>query len=405
MRRNSLLTWIFFGLIAVAVASGVFSYLVITLKQGNISLNALLLPLVPVVFVLVGALIISRQPRNVIGWLLMFLGVSVILIAPLDAYLQPFLSESFIPPDSPSFIFLLSLWFNSWDWMLLLLPIMFIMVLFPTGRPLSRRWGWLIYFGLAWAGVSILLTTISTTLSPGIDGGDWTVRNPVGLLDDGEWVNIISPVFVTSLFAWGLLCAVSLFVRFRNEQGVEREQIKWLFFAGAVFAAFFLIPLTMDTTIAEKVWSLLLPFVTLTIPASIAIAILRYRLYDIDIIIRKTLVYTVVSVVLALIYFGGVILLQQLFRGVSGENSPLAIVISTLVIAALFNPLRGRVQDTIDQRFFRRKYDAQQALAAFAATARDEVDMDKLSASLLEVVDETIQPDQTSLWLRAWGKN
>jgi len=324
-----MLAWIFFGLTAVAVTSGVILYLVITLQQGNISLNTLLLPLVPLVFVLVGALIISRHSRNAIGWLMMFLGTSVILIAPLDAYLQPFLIESFIPPESPSPIFLLSLWVNSWDWMLLLLPVMFIMVLFPTGRPLSRRWGWLNYFGMGWAGVSILLTTFSTTLSPGIDGGDWTVRNPIGFLDDGEWVNVVSPVFVTSLFAWGLLSAVSLFVRFRNARGVEREQIKWLFFAGAVFAAFFLIPLTMDTTITEKVWSLLLPFVTLTIPASITIAILRYRLYDIDIIIRKTLVYTVVSVVLALVYFGGVILLQQLFRGVSGENSPLAIVIST----------------------------------------------------------------------------
>jgi hypothetical protein len=189
-------------------------------------------------------------------------------------------------------------------------------------------------------------------------------------------------------------------IRFRRVGGVEREQIKWLFYAAAIFA-FTYVPsfILTDFTDPENLWSFLWVFGMLSIPLAIAIAILRYRLYDIDIIIRRTLQYALLTALLALVYFGGVVLLQSLFESITGEQSAIAIVLSTLVIAALFAPLRLRIQKSIDKRFYRHRYDAEQALASFASTARDEVDLDELTAALVRVVDDTMQPEMVSLWL------
>jgi hypothetical protein len=281
-----------------------------------------------------------------------------------------------------------------------LLPIMFIMVLFPTGRPLSRRWGWLIYLGLIWAGVMILGSTFSEYLAPDTEDVVWRVRNPIGFLPDGGDENILAIVFISPLLIWILMSAVSLFVRFHNSSGVERTQIKWFFYACALYAAGLIITTFLDIPSSPgNFWPILGAFVLLTIPVSIAIAILRYRLYDIDIIIRKTLVYGAMTLLLVVVYFSSVVLLQQFFRALTGQDSPIVIVISTLVIAALFSPLRRRIQNTIDRRFYRRKYDAQQALAAFAATARDEVDMEQLTEQLLNVVQESMQPEHLELRL------
>jgi len=190
-------------------------------------------------------------------------------------------------------------------------------------------------------------------------------------------------------------------VRFRRARGVEREQIKWLFYAGAIFVVFYMPSFIGNTySQAENFWNLLLPIGMSTFPIAIVIAILRYHLYDIDLIIRKTLQYALLTGLLALVYFGSILLLQSLVENLTGVQSPVVIVISTLIIAALFNPLRIRVQDFIDRRFYRKKYDAEQALAQFTATARDEVELDRLNAALLQVVEETMQPEKISLWLK-----
>jgi hypothetical protein len=176
---------------------------------------------------------------------------------------------------------------------------------------------------------------------------------------------------------------------------MEREQIKWLLFAAALF---FLVYTIYFFLIDVQGLTILLGLSILLLPAAIGVAILRYRLYDIDLIIRKTLVYALLSGLLALVYFGLVVLLQSVFDSFTGQQSPIVIVISTLVIAALFVPLRRRVQAVIDRRFFRKKYDAQQVLAQFAQTARDETDMEALTAELMRVVQETMQPTAVDLW-------
>ena len=199
----------------------------------------------------------------------------------------------------------------------------------------------------------------------------------------------------------------------RGSDAVQRQQVKWVVFGFAVT----LIPLgivlivfagtnffetnTLAGQLGFLVWSAFL----VVFPLSIMFSILRYRLWDIDVIIRKTLVYTVVTALLALVYFGSVVLLQRLFGVLTGvEQSPLAIVVSTLAIAALFAPLRRRIQDWIDRRFFRKKYNAQQVLAQFAQTARDETDLDALTAELVRVVQETLQPEHVRIWLKKHPK-
>jgi hypothetical protein len=189
---------------------------------------------------------------------------------------------------------------------------------------------------------------------------------------------------------------------------VERQQIKWLLFACGLFAAIYVsgsFRTEEYNRFNEVVDALLFLLAMPMIPVAIGIAILRYRLWDIDVIIRRTMVYGALTATLALVFFGGVALLQQVFGRITGiESSPIAIVLSTLAIAALFAPLRRRIQDFIDRRFYRQKYNAEQALADFAATARNETDLEALTGKLVEVVSQTTQPEQVSLWLRVGKK-
>jgi ABC-type Fe3+-siderophore transport system permease subunit len=213
----------------------------------------------------------------------------------------------------------------------------------------------------------------------------------------------ISLLWVLGLLVLAAGSLVALVLRFRRGDNVSRQQIKWLLFAGVVLVIVAISGLAFFSVYSDSpAWlDIIVQIVLMTLPLAVANAILRYRLYDIDIIIRRTLSYSILTAALALIYFGAVALLQYMFGGLfSNSNSPLIIVISTLAIAALFNPLRSRIQAFIDRRFFRSKYDAEKALADFSAVARDEVDIVRLSSSLLSVIEKTIQPEQINLWLR-----
>ena len=397
-KRSTLFAWLYFAVIALFAGFGLVLRQATLPDDTGLILGELLLPIVIITFTFVGMLIISRQPRNAIGLLMMLPGTSLVVF--VDAYIGAFSNGFWAVPEQATPFLLLMVWFSNWNWLLLVFPLMFIMLLFPTGKTLSRRWGWLLYFGLGLALFIVGVITMSDILMPG-SGAAWSVANPIGFVDA---TNIeTSPIF--SLFSvalplWVLLCAVSLFVRFRRAHPVERAQIKWLFFAVGLFVASYLPSFFAETFTESNVWNIFWLLGMLAIPIAIAIAILRYRLYDIDLIIRKTAVYTVLTAVLALVYFGTIILLQSLVGRATGEQSPLIIVFSTLLIAALFAPLRRRIQAVIDRRFYRKKYDAQQVLAQFAQTARDETDMAALQAELLRVVQETMQPEQVSVWLK-----
>ena len=396
-RRNRVLAWTAFGAIAAALLAARLYELIDPATRAQLLLGELLWPLVPMTFALVGALIVSRQPRNVIGLLLILPGV--LFAIPSETYLRQFPTA----PASPSLLFLLVVWFQNWGWLLLIMPILLIFVLFPTGRPPGPRWRWLIHVASGMSGALIVLVTVSSPWEPvGIDL-DWTVANPIGFVTrrwaeryfDGPW-------FV-ALPTLTLLCAASLFVRYRRARAVERQQIRWLLYGCVVFAAIYIPSFFSDifSGSGSDIWDALFVFGILAIPISIAVAILRHRLYDIDVIIRRTLQYGVLTGLLVGIYFGSVLLFQTLLDPlVGGADSAPVVIVTTLLLAALFNPLRLRVQRFIDRRFYRKKVDAERALARFAAHARDEVDLQEIQNALFGVVGETLQPERMGLWLR-----
>jgi hypothetical protein len=376
------------------------------LRQGG-SRNALYLAgealislAAPVVFAIVAALIVSRQPRNTIGWLLMVPVGLYVVGGPIASYIERFAPSS----PTPTVPLLLMLWFNNWNWLLLIFPLLFIPLLFPNGRPPTPRWRWVGVAAIVWATLFVLMATLAQKISAGTTP-DLVFDNPIGVLRE-DIVEQLVGVWVAGLVALVVACAVALFVRYRRANETEREQIKWLLYACAVFLVVyvggFVSGLGGTTSLGGYIWGVFFGLSVITLPAAIGVAILRYRLYEIDVVINRTLVYGLLTAMLALVYFGGVTATQAIFRALTGqeEQQPqLAVVVSTLVIAALFNPLRRRIQFFIDRRFYRRKYDARKTLEAFSAKLRDETDLDRLGDELLTAVRQTMQPEHASLWL------
>jgi hypothetical protein len=291
-------------------------------------------------------------------------------------------------------------WIAAWT-----LPIMngvqvFYLLLFPTGRLPSRRWRWLAWLTVAY----ILVGVLTAAFSPGAYLGSLgPIRNPLGIEGLTQFYKAVLYTMSPALF---LAAAFSLVVRLRRAVGVERQQLKWLAYAAgglAILSILIIITIAIDTP-RWYVWvaNAILVAVTPGVPVAIGIAILRYRLYEIDVIINRTLVYGSLTAVLVALYFGGVATTQAILQALTGrEELPQpAVVASTLVIAALFNPLRRRVQNLVDRSFYRRKYDAAKTLETFSAKLRDETDLDSLNSELLSVVRDTMQPEHLSLWLR-----
>jgi hypothetical protein len=391
--------WLAWSLWAVTVTLTALSLvlLVLNLRYPNAPIpNFWLQNALVVIDVSVGAIVASRRPENPVGWLLCLYGVaaSTSTFASLYAIYALLARPDSLPAGQAS------AWIAAW-----LLPIMIglqisYLLLFPTGRLPSRRWRWLAWLTGAFVVVGVVLSAFSSGAHFGVLG---PIRNPLGI--EG-FTNVYKAVLYTLAPVLHVAIAVAVFVRLRRAVGVERQQIKWFAYAVALFATA-TTPYVITVAIDAPGWfewaaNAIVTAASTTIPISIGIAILRYRLYDIDRIINRTLVYGSLTAMLALLYFGGVTATQALLRNLTGEEQlpQLVVVASTLVIAALFNPLRRRIQSFIDRRFYRRKYDVAKTLEGFSAKLRNETDLGTLNVDLVGVVKETMQPEHVSLWMR-----
>jgi hypothetical protein len=341
-------------------------------------------------FSAVGAVIASRHPRNAIGWIFCTMGLTAGLGTLASGYAEYWLTSG----SGSQRLGETAAWFGSWWWTLLVfVPTTFLLLLFPDGRLPSPRWR-----PVAWcAGLGIGGFVVGYALNAGPLGDFPMVANPYGI--DSPAVRVVAVAAALVVGGCMVASAISVIVRARRAGRVERQQIKWLAYGGAVVVG------TIFLGGLISIWSVPVSIAVITVallglPVITGIAIVRYRLYDIDVIINRTLVYGSLTVMLGATYYGGVVLLQQLLRVLTGQGSTLAIVASTLTIAALFNPLRHRVQAIVDRRFYRKKYDAAKTLEDFSARLRDETDLNALSKDLVGVVRETMQPAHVSLWLR-----
>jgi hypothetical protein len=352
----------------------------------------------PVVFAIVAALIVSRQPRNTLGWVLMVPVGLYVVGGPIASYIER-LGPSSPEPTVPN---LLMAWFNNWNWLLLIFPLLYILLLFPNGQPPTPRWRWVGVAAIAWAALFVLLAALPQQINAS-NTPNLMFDNPIGVLGKNTVERLVG-VWIVGLLAVAVACAVALFVRYRRANETEREQIKWLLYACAVFLVVyiggFVSGLGGTASFGGYIWGVFFGLSVIALPAAIGIAIFKYRLYDIDVLVNRTIVYGSLTATLVVLYFGGIVLLQRIFVLVTGQQSTIAVVASTLLIAALFTPLKRRIQSFIDRRFYRRKYNARKTLETFSAALRDETNLDALSDDLVRVVRETMQPAHVSLWLR-----
>ena len=349
---------------------------------------------------IVGGLIASHRPANSYGWLWLGLGMSFALMQFGQAYASYALVVE--PGSLPVPRTVATVLGQGWGAAIIIVPFLFL--LFPDGHLPTPRWRL-----VAW--VTLLVGVPLLILGPFVsdEGGMAPVDNP--FVVHGTAAEVISALIdpgITAIFVAIVLSAPSLVFRYLRASGIERQQIKWFAYAAALNG--FLV--TIDTLgltnlllsyqFGDALWGLLGFVAFVSLYAAVGIALIKYRLYDVDIIINRTLVYGLLTAILAGVYFGGVTATQALFRALTGQEQlpQLVVVASTLVIAALFNPLRRRIQSFIDRSFYRGKYDAARTLEGFSMKLRDETDLEALSDDLVGVVRETVQPANVSLWLR-----
>ena len=340
-----------------------------------------------------GAIISSRLPRNAVGWIFLAIGLLLGLLFAAGAYAELGVSPGYDTPLPGSRI---AAWIGTWIFIPAAFGLpMFLLLLFPDGRFISKRWrlvGWIL-------GVLVGAAAVSKAFKPGrIQPGLENPLAPGGAA--GEAFEVLNPVTDALALPAFALAVAGLTVRLWRSRGVERQQLKWFAYSAALVGAGLGTAVFLPEGLAADLAFLMGLLALAGLPVAAGIAILRYRLYDIDVIVNRTLVYATLTATLVLVYVGGVVGLQRLLSPLFGESNQLAVVASTLAIAALFDPLRRRIQEFMDRRFYRNKYDATKTLEAFAGRLREETKLDALSEGLLSVVRNTMQPEHISLWLR-----
>jgi hypothetical protein len=379
------LPWVVFG---VWVAVSVTALLLVT---GEADKFALIVTPALGGFAVVGALVASRQPRNAIGWMLLAIAILFSFSNVVEA-----LSTRTAHPAG------VAMWFDDWlsDVWIGLVGVG-IPLLFPNGRLPSRAWRPVAWFGTVVFALGVLTRAFGAheldTSAPGHHPNPFALPGGVG--------DALGALLVPVTVAYGLAvigAMAGLVVRLRRSRGVERLQLKWVAYVGSLMLTallFAAVSLGFRGAVGDPIgaigWGAFLLLVVFGLPAALGASILRHRLYDIDVVINRTLVYGALTATLAAVYLALVLLV-----GLAVGRSGFAVAVSTLAVAALFRPARARIQAGVDRRFYRRRYDAVRTLEAFAARLRDELDLDALGGDLRHVVEETVQPSHVSLWLR-----
>jgi hypothetical protein len=343
----------------------------------------------------IGALMVARVPRNPIAWILLGVGLlgglRILATGSADLVLLAGYGARGVGEASAWLSFLLF-------WPTIVVPVTFVLLLFPDGRLPSPRWRF-----VAWsAAVSLSALAALAAFAPDVENPRWR-ENPFALNGDSPVLVVLEVISSITVFPALFGAAASLIVRSRRAKDVERQQLKWVAYGGATAVLLLVLLLQVPDSEADPLQAVMVQvgFVgaLAMVPASIAIAILRYRLYDIDRIISRTVSYTLLSGVLVSIYVAGVLLLSRALASV-GAGSDLAVAVATLAAAAVFQPARRRIQNAVDRRFNRRRYDAQRTVDAFSSRLQNEFDLDALGSELVHVAAKTMEPATLSLWLR-----
>jgi hypothetical protein len=349
-------------------------------------------PIAALTFVAVAELIRRRHPRHLVGWMFLLLGLSAeILLASENYGLFGTITAPGALPAAGTVM-----WLATWAWAVPVSVLAIALLVFPDGRPISPRWWIVAWIAIVSGGVQSVADAYSTPLVL----TDLPLDTPLGTPFPLDALNVVSVIGTLGLLVATLAAGVSLIIRFRRAAGIERQQLKWVAYGGAIATAAFVLG-SFGYVVPEigPLGNAVASVGVLLIPITAGLAILRYRLYDVDVVIERTLVYGALSAALAATYWILVLVLQSALRPITA-GSELAVAASTLATLALVQPLRTRIQRSVDRRFYRGRYDAVQAVDRFTTELAGEVELGAVQASLLAAVGETLQPVSASVWLR-----